>query len=63
MWGATYQEVKHAQSQHVKGETDVSVVIKPVQHLHTQVPPILCNGSDLLQHADLNLGRRSVLRV
>ena len=38
----------------------MSVVVKPVQHLHTQVPAILCNGPDLLQHVDLNLGRRSV---
>lgn len=32
----TYQEVKHTQTEHVKCEADVSVVVKPVQHPHTE---------------------------
>lgn len=32
----THQEVKHAESQEVKCQTDVSVVVKPVKQLHTE---------------------------
>lgn len=31
-----YQEIKHAQAKHVKGQAYVSMVVKPVQHLNTQ---------------------------
>ena len=30
-----HQEVKYAESQHIKREADVAVVVKPVQHLNT----------------------------
>ena len=29
------EEVKHTQTQHVKGQTNVAIVVEPVQHLHT----------------------------
>ena len=29
------EEVKHAESQHVKREADVSTVVEPIQHLDT----------------------------
>lgn len=29
------KEVKHTQTQHVKGQADVTTVVKPVQHLNT----------------------------
>ena len=32
----THQKVKHAKTQHVKGQADVSMEIEPVQHLYTQ---------------------------
>ena len=32
----THQEVEDAEAQHLEGDTDVSVVVEPVQHLHAQ---------------------------
>lgn len=33
---STYQEVKHAQSKHVKGYAHMTMVVKPAQHPDTQ---------------------------
>ena len=30
-----FEEVKHAEPQHVEGETYMAVVVEPVQHLNT----------------------------
>lgn len=32
----SYHKIKHAQTQHLKRETNVSVIVKPVHHLNTQ---------------------------
>lgn len=29
------KEVKHTETQHVKGQADMAIVVKPVQHLNT----------------------------
>ena len=31
----TYQKIKDAETKHVEGDTDVSMVVEPVQHLDT----------------------------
>lgn len=33
---STYQKIKDAQTEHVKSEAYVAVVVKPVQHLDTE---------------------------
>ena len=44
------EKVKHTQTQHVKGEADVAIVVEPVQHLHTYT----VGGREMLSHT-LNL--------
>ena len=31
-----YQKVEHTEAEHIKRETDVTIVVKKVQHLNTQ---------------------------
>lgn len=54
------QEVKHAESKHVKGYTHMSMVVKPAQHPDTQMFVVGILLGQLLQHIDFQLGSFSI---
>lgn len=49
------QEVEDAESQHLEGNAHVAVVVEPVQHSDTQMPPFRILLCQLFQHIDLQL--------
>ena len=58
MKGCTHQEVKDAEPQHVEGDADVAMVVKPVPHLNTHA----ATATTLNTHYHRNI-KGTILRV
>jgi hypothetical protein len=50
------EEVEYGESEHLEGDGDVSVVVEPVQHLHTQMSAIRVPLREFLENVDFQLG-------
>lgn len=50
-----YQEVEHAEAQHLEGDADVAVVVEPVQHLNAQAANTRDNIRSSQGHGDARL--------